>query len=65
MCLLNTMCFHLGMTCDYIWDYGTALEPVAMEEQVDRITDIHYEFLKCGGKFQYSNKVLGRLGHSY
>jgi len=58
MCLLKTMCFHLGMTCDYIWDYGTAFERVAMEEEFDRIReDIHYEFVKDGRKIQYTQKV--------
>jgi len=58
MCLLKTMCFHLGMTSDYIWDYGTPHERVATEEEFDRITkDVHYEFVKDGGKIQYSHKV--------
>jgi hypothetical protein len=46
------------MTSNYIWDYGTPHERVAMEEECDRITkDIHYEFVKDGGKIQYSHKV--------
>jgi hypothetical protein len=44
MVLLNTMCFNLGMTSDYIWDCGTAHECVANEEEFYRKTDIHYEF---------------------
>ncbi|PNF26302.1 hypothetical protein B7P43_G02664, partial [Cryptotermes secundus] len=52
-----TMCFHLGMTSNYIWDYGTSHERAATEEEFDRITkDIHYEFVKDGGKIQYSHK---------
>lgn len=53
----KTMCFHLGMTSNYIWDYGTPHESVTTEEEFDRITkDIHYEFVKDGGKIQYSHK---------
>ena len=66
MCLLQTMCFHLGMTSNYIWDYGTPNERVATEEEFDRITmDIHYEFVKDEGKIQYSHKVWCSIGHSY
>jgi hypothetical protein len=46
------------MTCNYIWDYGAPNEHTATEEEFDRITkDIHYEFVKDGGKIQYSHKV--------
>ena len=42
------MYFHLRITSDYIWDYGTPHESVAMEEEFDRIMkDIHYEFVKA------------------
>jgi hypothetical protein len=42
----------------YIWYCGTPLEHVAAEVEFDRIMkDIHYEFLKDGGKIQYSHKV--------
>ncbi|KAJ9580414.1 hypothetical protein L9F63_003938 [Diploptera punctata] len=53
----KTMCFHLGMTSDYLWDYGTPKERIATEEEFDRINkDIHYEFVKDDGKIQYSHK---------
>ena len=46
------------MTSDYIWDYGTAHECVAMEEEFDRIMkNMHYEFVKDGRNFQYSLKL--------
>ncbi|XP_069705019.1 alpha-ketoglutarate-dependent taurine dioxygenase-like isoform X2 [Periplaneta americana] len=52
-----TMCFHLGMTCNYIWDYGTPQERMTTEDEFERITrDIHHEFVKDGGKIQYSHK---------
>jgi hypothetical protein len=39
------------MTSDYIWDYGTAHECVATEEEFDRSPlSIHYDFVKDGGK---------------
>jgi hypothetical protein len=48
----------LEITSNYIWDSGTPHERVATEEQFDIITkDIHYEFVKDGGKIQYSRKV--------
>jgi len=52
------MCFHLGITSDYIWDYSTPHERAATEMEFDRIVkDIHYEFVKAGGKIEYSHKV--------
>ena len=49
------MCFSLGMTSNHVWYYGTPHERVATEEEFDKITkDIHYKFLKDGGK----NSVL-------
>jgi len=52
------MCFHLGMTSNYIWNCGTPHECVATEEKFDRITKgNHFEFVKDGGKIQYSHKV--------
>jgi hypothetical protein len=46
------------MTSDYIWDCGTAHECVSNEEEFDRIMkDIYYEFVKDGGKIQYSLKL--------
>jgi hypothetical protein len=57
MYLLNTMCFHLGMTSDYIWDSGTPHERVATEEEFDKIIEILYEIVWDGGKVQYSHKV--------
>jgi len=53
-----TVCFHLGMTVNYIWYGGTPRECVETEEELDRIMkDIHYEFLDHRGKTQYSQKI--------
>jgi hypothetical protein len=51
------MSFHLGMTNNYIWDYGAPHERVATEGEFGKITDIHLEFVKDGGKIQYLHKV--------
>ncbi|XP_047114767.1 alpha-ketoglutarate-dependent sulfonate dioxygenase-like isoform X1 [Schistocerca piceifrons] len=53
----KVLCFHLGMTNNYLWDKGTPNERFATEEEFDRITrDIHNEFVRDGGKIQYSHK---------
>jgi len=58
MCLLQTMCFSLGMTSNCICYCSTPHECVATEVEFDRIMkDIHYEFVKGGGKIQCSHKV--------
>jgi hypothetical protein len=39
------------MTSNHVWDYGTPHERGATEEEFDKITkDIHYKFVKDGGK---------------
>jgi hypothetical protein len=46
------------MTSNCIWDCGTPHTYVAMEEEFDRMKkDIHYKFVKDGGKIQYSHKL--------
>ena len=51
------MCFSLGMTSNCVWYCSTPHECVATEEEFDRKTkDIHYEFVKDGGKVPYSHK---------
>ena len=68
MCLLMTVCFHLGMTGNYIWYCGTPHERVQTEEEFDRIMNvIHYVFVKEWGKVQFSHKVRVwcNIGHSH
>ena len=52
------MCFHLGMTESFIWDYDT---PQAREtdwpETSAILQEIHHEFVKDNGAIQYSHKV--------
>jgi len=64
MCLLKTVCFHLGMTGNCIWDCDTPHESVAAEEFDGVMKYIHYEFVKDGEKIQYSHKVLLCIKHS-
>jgi hypothetical protein len=46
------------MTSNYIWDYDLPHACIDTEEECDRITkDVHYEFVKDGGKIQYSHKI--------
>ncbi|GLH16469.1 Uncharacterized protein GBIM_20733 [Gryllus bimaculatus] len=53
----KVLCFHLGMTTDFIWDKGTPRERNASHEEFEEIIrEIHYEFVKDGGKIQYSHK---------
>jgi len=48
----------LGMTGNYIWYCGTPHERVAAEVEFNRIMKENlYEFVKDGGKIQYSHKV--------
>ncbi|XP_072173336.1 (3R)-3-[(carboxymethyl)amino]fatty acid oxygenase/decarboxylase-like [Diadema setosum] len=55
--LLKTMCFHLGMTEAFIWDYGTERERFTDYEETARILEeIHHEFVKDNKAIQYSHK---------
>ncbi|KAK2191525.1 hypothetical protein NP493_49g10042 [Ridgeia piscesae] len=53
----KTLCFHLGMTEAFVWDYGT---PVArrtdQRETIAILREIHHEFVKDNGAIQYSHK---------
>lgn len=50
----KVLCFHLGMTSDFLWDYKSPGERVATREEFERITaDIHHEFVKNNKKIQY------------
>uniref|UniRef100_A0A0A9XNV9 Alpha-ketoglutarate-dependent sulfonate dioxygenase n=1 Tax=Lygus hesperus TaxID=30085 RepID=A0A0A9XNV9_LYGHE len=50
----EVLCFHLGMTSEFLYDYGTSNERLASKEETRRIlNDIHEEFVKDGGSIQY------------
>jgi len=46
VCLLKTICFHLGMTSDYIWYYGTSQTHLTIKEFDRESKAIHYKFIK-------------------
>ncbi|BET01910.1 Taurine catabolism dioxygenase TauD, TfdA family [Nesidiocoris tenuis] len=50
----EVLCFHLGMTSAFLYDYGSSNERLASKEECRRILkDIHEEFVKDGGRIQY------------
>lgn len=54
---LPTMCFHLGMTAAYVWDYGTDKQRVTSPEETVKIhEEIHNEIVKDNKKLIYSHK---------
>jgi len=57
MSLLQTVCFSLVMASNCIWYCGTPHERVASQKDFDRKMDIRYQFVKDGGKIQYSHNV--------
>lgn len=56
---LQTMCFHLGMTEAFIWDYKTPSAKITNGEETRAILkEIHEEFVKDNGAVQYAHQVL-------
>jgi len=54
---LPVMCFHLGMTSDFMYDYGTENEKIADNNAFRRIIqDIYEEFVKDNLSIQYKHK---------
>ena len=52
------MCFHLGMTDAFIWDYGTASEKMTdFAETKSILKEIHNEFVKDNNAIQFYHKV--------
>uniref|UniRef100_A0A1B6C9E7 TauD/TfdA-like domain-containing protein n=1 Tax=Clastoptera arizonana TaxID=38151 RepID=A0A1B6C9E7_9HEMI len=52
----EVLCFHLGMTSDFIYDYKSQCERFATKDEFRRIiNDIHNEFVKDNGKIQYKH----------
>ncbi|KAL7640241.1 UNVERIFIED_CONTAM: hypothetical protein RMT77_009655 [Armadillidium vulgare] len=50
----KVLCFHLGMTESFTWDYGTKDERVTNEEETYKIIqEIHHEFVKDNKRRQY------------
>ena len=54
----QTLCFHLGMTEAFVWDYGTPLARRTDPPETKAILkELHLEFVKNNGAIQYSHKV--------
>lgn len=55
---VQTMCFHLGMTEAFVWDYGQREERFTDWAETTRIlNEIHEEFVKDEGSIQYAHHV--------
>lgn len=54
----QTMCFHLGMTEAFAWNYGSENQRFTdWKETSEILQEIHEEFVKDGGLLQYSHHV--------
>lgn len=54
---LPTLCFHLGMTEAFVWDYGTDKQRVTKgQETVEILQEIHNEIVKDNRRLIYSHK---------
>ncbi|XP_045157201.1 alpha-ketoglutarate-dependent taurine dioxygenase-like [Mercenaria mercenaria] len=54
---LSTLCFHLGMTEAFVWDYGTDKERVTSQQETRQILqEIHNEIVKDNRRLIYSHK---------
>jgi len=58
MLFIQTLCFHLGMTDAFIWDYGQPTERWTTTHETNSIlTEIHEEIVKDNRSLLYSHKV--------
>jgi len=56
--LPQTLCFHLGMTEAFVWDYGQPSERwTDMQETKSILTEIHNEIVKDNRSLIYSHEV--------
>jgi len=56
------MCFHVGMTEAFVWDYGQREERFTDFAETTRIlNEIHEEFVRDGGSIQYAHKASGTI----
>lgn len=55
---MQVLCFHLGMTECFAWDYGEPTQRFTDYKETEKIlNEIHHEIVKDGGKLQYSHHV--------
>ena len=58
---LQTLCFHLGMTEAFIWDYETENQRLTQRAETAKILqEIHNEIIKDDRRLIYSHKVIHR-----
>jgi len=56
--LLQTLCFHLGMTEAFVWDYGQPSERwTDVQETKSILMEIHKEIVKDNRSLLYSHTV--------
>lgn len=54
----KVLCFHLGMTDSFIWDYKTPQQRMTKEEETySLLQEIHHEFIKNNKVRQFSHQV--------
>jgi len=54
----QTLCFHLGMTVAFVWDYGKENQRVTQDpETIKLLQEIHNEIVKDDRTLIYSHKV--------
>jgi len=55
---VKTLCFHLGMTEAFVWDYGQTTERwTSMQETKSIFSEIYNDIVKDNGSLLYSHKV--------
>ena len=64
--LLQTLCFHLGMTEAFVWDYGEPTEFWTDTHETESIlSKIHDEIVKDKGSLLYSHKVSAMMADNH
>uniref|UniRef100_A0A1B6K3V1 TauD/TfdA-like domain-containing protein n=2 Tax=Homalodisca liturata TaxID=320908 RepID=A0A1B6K3V1_9HEMI len=52
----KVLCFHLGLTCDFVYNYRSPGERLTTPQELERIlSDINQEFVKDNGRIQYKH----------
>ena len=55
---MQTLCFHLGMTESFVWDYGEPqVRSTDWQETTELLTEIHRQIIRDNRAFIYSHKV--------
>lgn len=55
---MQTLCFHLGMTESFVWDYGgPRARSTDWRETTELLSEIHRQIIRDKQAFIYSHKV--------